>query len=529
MKLLIVEDESLTRDGLCKAIPYASLGIDEILLAEDGKQGLAVALRERPDILLTDVRMPQIRGDRMASDIRKEIPDISIIFISGFSDKEYLKSAVKVGAIDYVEKPIDPQELSAVLRQAVDYQRQRARELADNSETQRKLTLSLPALRRQLAIRLIHQEAQPALQEAIRIAAPGWDGAGYWRTFLLVLIAEADTGSQATMDTLFNLAENPLNIGTDTLAGQLEPNTMVIHAHSTDPSEAEADALFLKLSYWLRDILSGTCRFVLLSGMTVNAPGRLHESFQSIEIMHKRAFFMRSNTVLLQNMAKEGIPLTDLDASISAYRNSLRHRDRDNAAETLYRLGPMLREHTATPGELIRRAYVDILHILYRESQQMDNPIFHADETEEKLETNIMRMPYLFQMEELAAQKTHAFFAQWPEGMEKSMLSTKLNAYLADNFSSDQLSLHSLSARFNVSESHLCVVFRKAYATTINQRITQLRIEKARGLLTGTDLLVKTVSQEVGYPDCNSFIKLFKRQTGLTPQEYRERKGVSNP
>ena len=525
MKLLIVEDEELTRDGLRGAIPYADLGIDQVILAEDGQQGLALAVRERPDILLTDVRMPHIRGDRMATAIRQSLPDISIIFISGFSDKEYLKSAVKVGAMDYVEKPIDPPELCAVLRRAVEYQQRHARELADSSENKRKLDLSLPALRRQLALRLLWAEPEAELEEAIRIAAPGWDGKGYWRTLMLTLIAQSDSKNSTVTDTLFDLAENPLNIPVDTLVGQVEPNAIVIQAHCAQPSAAQADTVFLALCYWLRDILSGTCRFVLLSGVTVNAPGRLHESYQSIHAMQRRAFFMRPNTVLLEGEGEGTEPLAGLDQTVSAFRTALRRRDHEQAAEILYRLGPLLREHTATPEERVRRVYVDILHILRRESLQMDSPVFALEETEAKLEATIMRMPFLLQMEELATQKTRLFFAQWPEGMEKSMFATKLNAYLGEHFASDQLSLHSLSARFHVSESHLCVVYRKAYGTTINQRITQLRTEKARRLLTTTEMLVKDVSQEVGYPDSNSFIKLFKRQTGLTPQEYRERRG----
>ena len=101
------------------------------------------------------------------------------------------------------------------------------------------------------------------------------------------------------------------------------------------------------------------------------------------------------------------------------------------------------------------------------------------------------------------------------------MLALRLRRYIDENFCDPQLSLASLAASFGVSESHLCVVYRKTFGVTLNQRITGLRIEKAQKLLLGGDRKVKEIAEETGYPDCNYFIKLFKKHTGVTPQEYR--------
>ena len=123
MKLLIVDDEKLTREGIQDSLSLKSLGISRVLLEDDGIHGLKTALEEHPDIVLTDVRMPRMNGVQMAERILKELPTTSIIFMSAYSDKEYLKAAIKLKALGYVEKPLDMEELASAIKEAVDSSR----------------------------------------------------------------------------------------------------------------------------------------------------------------------------------------------------------------------------------------------------------------------------------------------------------------------------------------------------------------------------------------------------------------------
>ena len=108
MKLLIKDDEKLTREGIISSIDWTSLGVSEIYQADDGIHGLELAKNIQPDIVLSDVRMPRMDGIKMSCRLKELFPNISIIFMSGYSDKEYLKAAIKLKAISYVEQPIDP-------------------------------------------------------------------------------------------------------------------------------------------------------------------------------------------------------------------------------------------------------------------------------------------------------------------------------------------------------------------------------------------------------------------------------------
>lgn len=120
MKLLIVDDEELTRTGVISSIDWQSIGIREVLQADDGINGIEVARVHRPDIVLCDVRMPRLDGIAMLERLEEILPDIVPVFMSGYSDKEYLKAAIKLKAVNYIEKPLNPAEIRDAIVEARD-------------------------------------------------------------------------------------------------------------------------------------------------------------------------------------------------------------------------------------------------------------------------------------------------------------------------------------------------------------------------------------------------------------------------
>ena len=91
IRLLLVDDEDLTREGLLHYVEWGNLGITHIKAASNGIQALKIASEFEPDILLTDIRMPHMSGIELAHEVRKHSPSCHILFISGYAKKEYLK------------------------------------------------------------------------------------------------------------------------------------------------------------------------------------------------------------------------------------------------------------------------------------------------------------------------------------------------------------------------------------------------------------------------------------------------------
>ncbi len=119
IKVLIVDDEKNTRDSLRQYVPWSAIGVETVETAKNGLDAFERVQRSMPDLLLTDIRMPKMNGIELAVKVRALSPDCQIIFLSGYADKEYLKEAIHLKAISYIEKPIDVKEIEAVLMKAI--------------------------------------------------------------------------------------------------------------------------------------------------------------------------------------------------------------------------------------------------------------------------------------------------------------------------------------------------------------------------------------------------------------------------
>lgn len=126
MLLLFVEDEFYTRQGILSTVDWQSLGVDRVEYAVDGKTGEEL-LSLRPDILLTDIRMPYRSGLELAEMAKEADPGCEIIILSSYSDKEYLLKAISLSTVAYIEKPVDIGELSHAVSQAVERRRKARR------------------------------------------------------------------------------------------------------------------------------------------------------------------------------------------------------------------------------------------------------------------------------------------------------------------------------------------------------------------------------------------------------------------
>ncbi|WP_409341814.1 response regulator [Paenibacillus sp. MBLB4367] len=115
-KIIIVEDEWLVREGLKQTIPWSNLGCEVAGEAEDGEEALELIERVLPDIMLSDIRMPTMNGIELAGRLTESHPHISIVFLTGFDDFAYAQQALRLGAVDYVLKPTNPDELEKVIR-----------------------------------------------------------------------------------------------------------------------------------------------------------------------------------------------------------------------------------------------------------------------------------------------------------------------------------------------------------------------------------------------------------------------------
>lgn len=119
ISLLIAEDEIMVRNLLVHYVPWQTIGVDKVYEANNGADALELASRVGPDIILSDIRMPKLRGIEFASKYHEIDPLCKIIFLSAYTDKEYYRSAIDLRVVGYIEKPVKPNEVLKTVSIAV--------------------------------------------------------------------------------------------------------------------------------------------------------------------------------------------------------------------------------------------------------------------------------------------------------------------------------------------------------------------------------------------------------------------------
>ena len=119
IRLAIVEDERWEREGLVSLIDREKYGIEEIYTASNGIEGLDCIERIRPELIITDIRMPGLTGLEMIERAGRSVENSVCIILSGYNEFEYAQKALRIGAVDFLVKPVNERELESCLKKAV--------------------------------------------------------------------------------------------------------------------------------------------------------------------------------------------------------------------------------------------------------------------------------------------------------------------------------------------------------------------------------------------------------------------------
>lgn len=146
-RVLLVDDEEEIRAGISRKIDWDSLGFTLAGEADNGEEALELAELVRPDVVLTDIKMPFMDGLELCRRLKRVLPAAKTVVFSGFDDFEYARKAVGMGVSEYIMKPINAQEMSGVLLRLKDQLDQQQAERRDMESLRRRYEESLPVLR----------------------------------------------------------------------------------------------------------------------------------------------------------------------------------------------------------------------------------------------------------------------------------------------------------------------------------------------------------------------------------------------
>lgn len=492
MKLLLVDDEAYTRSGVETSIDWPAYGVTEIRTANDGRMGLEVARVFQPDILLTDVRMPFIMGVEMAQQIRVFQPKCQIIFMSGYSDKEYLMGAIKLASVAYVEKPLDLDEVAAAVSQAV--------ALLQAEDQKANLIKHYDiALARQVAFDLTHQGEENLLHEQWhRLNAPG----GPYQT----LAVHSHVMQQRDLNMIQEIMQR---YAAWSICAFSQDHTIAIHATALEPSRLHQACEELAAVH--DDALVGVGSAVLESWQFKDS---FHAALGSLE----KSFFHPGQKVFCPcQTAAIDLSGADLRAFVD-----LMFDDRKLAEERLQSVLEHLRACDDTSISVLRHAAYWICKEAFTATPERLGHMV-SDNSYHSLESMIDQAASLDELFQLIRMCIMVISPLDGVQMESRSIVRATQRYIDQHYSDCSLTISQLSGKMYLSPAYLCVLFKNETGETIKSYITRCRIDKAKQLLRTTRLHIQQIADACGFSNGNYFAKSFRHNTGMSPQDYRGR------
>ncbi|MCC8161709.1 MAG: response regulator [Lachnospiraceae bacterium] len=512
MKLLLIDDEVITRKGLLGSIDWKSLQIHQVLEAEDGLQGLELARKHSPEIVMTDIRMPRMDGISFADRLRSLLPNTSIIFMSGYSDKDYLRAAIRLKAVSYVEKPINNEEVVRAVTEAVRFhemmERNQYSEYLRHQEKASQLTL---ALTRPIGTN------QEQIMELIRDLNLPFSAGTCFCVFLLTTLpafgSMEEEGLDAALTHLQNLCQGR---GCDCICALKYDSTVVICLFG----DAIRDRTFVaRLADSLREQLTSLCSLFLATGPSLTGVSRIYESYNQAAVLMQGSFFCDYNSILTEQDASAA-DSGCIEQAYTRFHELISRRDCEGASQIATSLFTYLRKSRSLLASAVKDLYFK-LFISMEDAYRIQ--LISCQESPAPVWDRILSCNTLKELHEMLMAELRQLSAAAANSLQESGPVSLMKEYIFKNYTDPGLSVKDISEYACLSVAYACTVFKSETGKTLNQYLTEYRMEKARQLLQDPRIRVADISTRIGYLDGGYFSKSFKKVTGLTPTDYREK------
>lgn len=517
-KALIVDDEPIIMEGLKHVIQWESFGVEIAATVSDAYEALSFLQKQPVDIVITDIRMPEMDGLQLVQEIRDRKLGTKIIILSGYGDFAYVKKAAVLGIENYLLKPIDEQELSMTIQHTVE-------KLAND----RKMEFWQRKNDRILRENILFRWLTGNITESELKDRAGFLGINLSRAVYLVCIIHILRPKCAGESQLSHLSFAVQNISAELLENC--HNSIVFNGISGDTVVifSDDDAGFQ------RDDLDGRLKKVVgslrssLDIHTVVTVGSKEKGYLSATVSYKLAYQLQNyrilhpaDTVIWYDEIRRACRRADSAVKIDYRELKSAMYQKDTAA--VQRFLDDIYDEISKAGDLspesVKCLVIEILYHIFStlDVRGIAND-FEGKDGDGLLDVlNRDTLPELFKwLKELTA----AYICEMQSSGKKlsPVIGSVLN-YVKRHYGED-LSLKTLSENYHINAAYLGQLFKRETGELFSAYLNRYRMEKAKEMLRATPWKESEIASRVGYTNVNYFSNLFKKVVGIYPSDYR--------
>lgn len=528
--MMIVDDEAIFRRGLRAMIAASDKEWDIVADARDGYEALELLEQHRPDVVLTDIRMPRMDGLQLQRIARERFPELQVVVISGYEDFTYAQQSMRSGARDYLMKPVEREELLRVLSSV------KQDWLNKHKEHDHDVVPEGQELRQQVAAQLVAGIMQSNVQQmhldllsqiGIELTDP------YYNCMVIKLDKDSvDNDRYRTTDpSLFQLyiqqfVQEMINFrmkGFSFVFSDTEVAALV-----NLPDAAEGERQLLKLAESVRMQIKS------LSNLTVTiGVGRPVKGFESM-----LTAFREAQMALIYRLVVGGDKVLEYEQSVKHQLfQSERKKWSWEALERAINEGRLhgiddlvdsviieLCQQAQTP-ELVHQQICKLLIHYYERSEDLGlTKAWLGGRDIRKLLIDICSISSRGELMEVSRQlfgSLTAVIAAGNRQLDSDPVAIALH-YIEQHYV-EPITLTDIAEHVYLNSAYFSTLFKQKVGKTFIEYVTDLRIEDAKKRLASTDEKIASVADATGFSNIRHFNRVFKNETGLVPKEYRER------
>ncbi|WP_438434988.1 response regulator [Gorillibacterium sp. sgz500922] len=520
LKVLLVDDEYLIRNLLRMRIDWENQGLSIVGEASNAEEALELVDRLRPDIIFTDIYMPNINGIEFSGRVLKKYPHIKIVVVTGHDEFAYAQQGIKIGISDFILKPIRATDLLHVtdkLKGILAAERTREKEL---EKLKRDLERNFPYLRE----KFLHQWLEGALtkaeiqDKASDFKLPELLQGGAFQIAVIELSPPVENQAEEQLLVWAMECHNSLHAffrgnAQAVILSETRTRYVLIFFNPKEDSVGACKSLIAHL------IGSSTCTACIGIGRRRENIAEAHLGYQeACRAVQDKAFVGHNQVVCIEDRVDVGEkpdrPNPELLRQLGFYVSvGSSHR-----AMELLRLffdasfSGVAQFRMAAMGVITECQRATIEQQL-EDEQALSKDALGALMTADTL-PDVMRI-----VENYVLHVTEAI--QVNRQAKDGNLISQVKEYLECNMHDPQLGLASTAAAFFVSPGHLGRLMKKETGQTFVEYLTAIRMKRAETLLKTTDLRGYEIGEQVGITDPHYFSTLFKKTNGRSMMEYR--------
>ena len=540
LKIFLEEDEVIVRETIKRMIPWENLGFELVGEAADGEMALPLLIRQQPDLLITDIKMPFMDGLTLARLAKKEVPGLKVVILSGYDDFNYAKQAINIGVEDYLLKPITKNALIERLTEI----RSRYEDEKTQREYYEKFHREMQAYEKNssrdffealvsgsLDMMEVYKRAEKL---GLDIVAESYnvliftmncnedfsgqrEGYSSWEAESLEMLEKFFTGHPFAMLFRSNVFSYGVLIKGE--KNSIRENTRIC--------VEEIRKIF--------DRKEDNKEWFVAVGESVERLSQIQKSYHSASRAFSQRYLYDGKVLYYDEMlAMEKKDVTNDDSEylqkvdVNALNptilqkflsNGLLEETENFVQDYFYAIGQEPMESVVFRSYVILNVRFSVLSFL--KELGCDTKTLEPEDTEKILAESGRNMESTIAYAEKLVSQAIQLRDRNSGNKNRSILKTAVD-FIDQHYMEEDMSLNKAANAANVSANHFSALFSQNMGQTFIEYLTSLRMDKAKEYLRCTGMRSSEIAGEVGYKDAHYFSYLFKKTQGMTPSDYRK-------